>query len=1627
METFTLLTLNTMPTTKTIFKYLRLTILFAIAISNSTILLAQNASPGINFQAIARDKEHNAANNRKVYIECTIENGLTNPIVVYGEHQEVVTNEFGVFNLVIGKGVRFVGVNDIYAINWANGKYYFHLRISITPVAPDINWDYTKEWVDLGAVEFGVVPYAIQSLSGNNNSIDTASLKLKLNIADTSKMLLPYRIAIASIDSNKYITPYQLSKKTFDTLSLSNRVNAKLNISDTNLMLLPYRKALTSIDSISYVTPYQLLLKTIDTFGLSNRINGKLNITDTAIMLMPYHKSLTPFDTSYMSSKINLKLNISDTSLMLSNRIGRDTLFLSTRMDQKEDISNKSVNMNLVADFNDTKYPTVKAIKTYVDASLIAGAPDATTTNKGIIMLGGDLLGTANAPIIAPDAITTIKILDGSVTDAKLASGINASKVGLGNLTNNAQLYSLNGLTTQVQNFGTLGTSGLAPNWVSSNSTHVLNIPLASATAVTAGLISKIDYDHFYASYNNDFNALTSIGTAGAASINGQVINIPNYSLIGLAGNVNANSIFAGPVSGASGSASFRNLVAADIPNNTANTSGNAATASKLLTARYLNNILFDGSTDMNNLTASTPNALSFSNSGTGVNAGESFNGSIAKDISYNSIGAAPSIGSNLITTLGSISSGTWAANIIGANYGGAGANNGLLKANGSGLVSTAVVGTDYIAPFGSQTAKYIYAAPNASNGNPIFRLLVASDIPTLNQNTTGNANTATVLANSVNINGVAFDGSTDITITSNTSHDLNFINDGTGLTAPISFNGASAKLISYNSIGAAPAVGSTNITTLGSITTGAWAANIIGANYGGAGNNNGLLKANGAGVVSVASAGSDFQSPLLFVSPLINTSNSISIPAATNSVNGYLTNTDWALFNNKIDLSQKASVNGVASLDANGKIPTSQIPAISFSSGYVVTSESAMLALSNAVVGSIAIRTDNSKNYVLSGLPASTLANWLELLMPVSVSSVNGHTESNISLTTTDIAEGTNLYFTNTKSRNAISAVSPIVYTASTGVISMSAATTTLPGYLTATDWNLFNNKIGAFSTQTANSFYAGPTNGSNALPLFRAIVAADIPTLNQNTTGNAATATKLAATKNINGVAFDGSSDITIASTIMNAVTFNSTGAGTASPVNFDGSVAKTISYNTIGAAPAAGATSITTLGNITTGTWSANIIDANKGGAGLTNGLLKADGSGNVSAAVAGSDFIAPFASQTSKYFYAAPNAANGVPVFRSILASDIPTLNQNTTGNAGTASKLFATKNINGVPFDGSGDITIYATVGYPITFDNSGAGGLTTTTFNGSIAKTISYNTIGAAPAIGSNAISQLGTVASGTWAANIIGSNYGGAGAVTGILKANGSGVVSAAVAGTDFENPLSFTLPLSRSANTISMTAATTTTHGYLTNTDWNFFNSKQSTIVAGTGVGIAGGNTISIGQSVATTTSPSFVGATLTGLNTAGVVTNSAAGALSTNPTTGTGNIVRANSPTLVTPILGDATATSVNVSGDITAKRFKLTMPSAITAASTTTIDLSTGNVFTVNMGLNIATLTLSNPVVGTYLIKFVQDATGTRDVSFPTAWKWAGGVIPSLTNTANKLDIVTLIYDGTTYYTTIVQNF
>ena len=68
-----------------------------------------------------------------------------------------------------------------------------------------------------------------------------------------------------------------------------------------------------------------------------------------------------------------------------------------------------------------------------------------------------------------------------------------------------------------------------------------------------------------------------------------------------------------------------------------------------------------------------------------------------------------------------------------------------------------------------------------------------------------------------------------------------------------------------------------------------------------------------------------------------------------------------------------------------------SVIPAVAITDTYVVATEDAMLAL-NAQKGDIAIRSDLNKSFVLQTTPASTLANWKELLTPTdAVLSVNG------------------------------------------------------------------------------------------------------------------------------------------------------------------------------------------------------------------------------------------------------------------------------------------------------------------------------------------------------------------------------------------------------------------------------------------------------------------------------------------------------------------------------------------------------------------------------------------------------------------------------------------------------------
>ena len=101
-----------------------------------------------------------------------------------------------------------------------------------------------------------------------------------------------------------------------------------------------------------------------------------------------------------------------------------------------------------------------------------------------------------------------------------------------------------------------------------------------------------------------------------------------------------------------------------------------------------------------------------------------------------------------------------------------------------------------------------------------------------------------------------------------------------------------------------------------------------------------------------------------------------------------------------------------LVAVGADGKINETLLPKIAITDTHVVADEAEMLALT-AEKGDVAIRTDLNRSFILKQAPADNLANWLELKSPeCTVFSVNGK-QGDIVLSTTDVGEGENLYYT--------------------------------------------------------------------------------------------------------------------------------------------------------------------------------------------------------------------------------------------------------------------------------------------------------------------------------------------------------------------------------------------------------------------------------------------------------------------------------------------------------------------------------------------------------------------------------------------------------------------------------------
>lgn len=119
------------------------------------------------------------------------------------------------------------------------------------------------------------------------------------------------------------------------------------------------------------------------------------------------------------------------------------------------------------------------------------------------------------------------------------------------------------------------------------------------------------------------------------------------------------------------------------------------------------------------------------------------------------------------------------------------------------------------------------------------------------------------------------------------------------------------------------------------------------------------------------------------------------------------------------------------------------------------------------------------------------------------------------------------------------------------------------------------------------------------------------------------------------------------------------------------------------------------------ITPGAGSISIAANNAGTVTSVTGTSPVASSGGATPAISLTsgygDTLNPYASKTANFVLAAPNGSAGVPTFRAVVAADIPTLNQSTTGNATSATNLAGGSN-GTIPYQSASGTTQMLAVG-----------------------------------------------------------------------------------------------------------------------------------------------------------------------------------------------------------------------------------------------------------------------------------------------------------------------------------------
>ena len=395
----------------------------------------------------------------------------------YEETQQVTTDEFGLVSVAIGTG------SQVQASNSTSTYKNFESIVwnaSVKSLKVSVSYDGCSSFKQVSTQSFNYTPYALYAEAVDYKNVREAPTKLS-QFSNDPGYLIPKDLDPLKADIKSNTTQLQTANQSIADNKLANDaaflvVNQSLTSLDKQVA--ENTSSITTMNSRINDQQNQIITNNNTMNAQFGGLQGQLNVTNSTVsnlsgaaevvsnkststilggastsdQLYPTQKATK----TYVDQAIALVANgtISDATTLAAGKIqlagdlsGTATNPTVPALAGKENTSNKSLNVQADGT-NDTKYPSVKAVKdyvdqatqgtalaadlaakaniaspaftgtptaptqtsgdnstklattAYVDAQVAVGAADATTSSKGIVKLTGDLGGTATSPTV---------------------------------------------------------------------------------------------------------------------------------------------------------------------------------------------------------------------------------------------------------------------------------------------------------------------------------------------------------------------------------------------------------------------------------------------------------------------------------------------------------------------------------------------------------------------------------------------------------------------------------------------------------------------------------------------------------------------------------------------------------------------------------------------------------------------------------------------------------------------------------------------------------------------------------------------------------------------------------------------------------------------------------------------------------------------------------------------------------------------------------------------------------------------------------------------------------------------------------------------------------------------------